>query len=378
MKIRRIRVYKALVAVLMMTFSLLFLQCCGNPNNPIISDSVEPYTVLSITPTYSFPNNVAISNGKLYLAQNFPEVLIYDFSNTGTLTLIDTLIDDVEDPVHFIGVAEDMNILFVNYKSNTRAYWLDELLFTNFEFGSSKVRDLLAVSRTDTVVSEYDNDYHSADVAMLLTADSDAEDAFAKDYIFYDSLEYNDSTRYDFRHVRQAVGLHYSGQAPLGLAFASGYDTLVVGLADFGVGVADMSNTLGQSDHGDWIGFADTPGEATHLKAEGGYAYVADGIAGLAIVDISDLLAPEYVTSWRIDGLDHAVDIAIHGNALALLDQFDGVYLLNISDPENPVHVGEYLVREPTSVTFSDEGFLVITSHGEGLTILELISPEFL
>ena len=71
----------------------------------------------------------------------------------------------------------------------------------------------------------------------------------------------------------------------------------------------------------------------------GNYAYVADSFNGLAIVNISNPTAPALAGSY--DTVGHVEDVAIVGNYAYVADGI-GLVILNISDPTTPTLAGSY------------------------------------
>jgi hypothetical protein len=161
----------------------------------------------------------------------------------------------------------------------------------------------------------------------------------------------------------------------VGLAYFNGFDTLAVGFADLGVGVVDLSiPNPGVVLSGEILSVVDTPGEVTKLAVLGDYIYAADGYAGLAIVDAGNPTNLEVVYSWKTEGLDYCEGIAVNDDFLVLMDKYDGVYILSMANPTIPEYLGQFEIREPTSIQFDGE-YLMITSKYEGLTVLELLYP---
>lgn len=382
---RSARIHAATLPAGLFLAAAILVTGCGKPNTgvtPAPQDSV--FTVIGQFRTQTFAQDVALVDDRLFIAENYSYTGVYDFSDPTSVSPVDTLVEPTFQPAKFISIEPETNLIFVNYRSDTRAYRLDELTYANLQFGSSRVRDMLTCTRYDTVAPQYDPSTLTYTlVTQVILADEDNSDAFSKDYIFPDSI-YNeglDTTFYMFTTTRENVGLSYQGQSPIGLAFYQGPDTIAVGLADFGVGIGNLSDAV--PFPGEWLDVVDTPGEASHLVVEGDYIYAADGFAGLAIIDAEDPHALEYAGGWVTSGLDHGVSIAVYEDKLALMDQYDGIYLLRIIDPNGQAFNGEYVeymglyaVREPTSVTFTDDGLMLVTSKGEGLTVLELKYPD--
>jgi len=84
-----------------------------------------------------------------------------------------------------------------------------------------------------------------------------------------------------------------------------------------------------------------TPGEARSVSVSGDYAYVADGSAGLSIVDISDVPETGSVLTYTKAGsftneVDFSYNVFIDGATLYLASGESGLNRLNVSDPVNP------------------------------------------
>ena len=85
--------------------------------------------------------------------------------------------------------------------------------------------------------------------------------------------------------------------------------------------------------------YRDTNGGAIGVTVSGNYAYVADKLSGLAIIDISDPTNPGTpVYRDTNDGYSYygAVGVAISGNYAYVADEESGLAIIDISDPTNP------------------------------------------
>jgi hypothetical protein len=70
-----------------------------------------------------------------------------------------------------------------------------------------------------------------------------------------------------------------------------------------------------------------------------GYAYVADWVGGLRVVDVSDPAAPVELGSY---GTQHAWSVAVQGNYAYVADTYDGLRVVDVSDPAAPIEAGFY------------------------------------
>ncbi|MCP3974392.1 MAG: PKD domain-containing protein [bacterium] len=89
------------------------------------------------------------------------------------------------------------------------------------------------------------------------------------------------------------------------------------------------------------IGDVATPGTAEGVIVPAGradIAYVADGEAGLQVVDITDPLNPFIVGT--VDTPGYAVDIALLGNTVFVADSGEGVQAIDVSTPSSPAIIG--------------------------------------
>jgi hypothetical protein len=118
-------------------------------------------------------------------------------------------------------------------------------------------------------------------------------------------------------------------------------------------------------------GFYNTPGQARGVAIAGDYACVADGNAGLRIIDISAPGSPLEVSAFDTAG--YAESVAILGSDVALLADGDaGIVLVDFTVPTGPVEVGYYETPGWASDIAELAGHAYVTDAGWGLTILQL------
>ncbi|MBN9693481.1 MAG: Ig-like domain-containing protein [Verrucomicrobia bacterium] len=109
-----------------------------------------------------------------------------------------------------------------------------------------------------------------------------------------------------------------------------------------GDGVKDLTEIRNQSNPLDGqpavtgvVASLDTPGNATDLVSVGSRVYLADGSAGVAVVDVSNPLSPVLVRQADTPGVARA--IAAEGDIVAVADGPQGLAVLNIANSANPV-----------------------------------------
>ncbi|MBU0508381.1 hypothetical protein KKH27_06045 [bacterium] len=115
------------------------------------------------------------------------------------------------------------------------------------------------------------------------------------------------------------------------------------------------------------LGSVDTPGLAYDCAWYGNYVIVADQVQ-MVVVDASDLMNPRIVGQLRISKADRLRGVAMDGHFACLMDIYDGVYVVDVSNPTAPLFAQEIELFDPTSVA-AGNGRLYVTDPGNGLLI---------
>ncbi len=137
-------------------------------------------------------------------------------------------------------------------------------------------------------------------------------------------------------------------------------------------------------------GFYDTPGTALDLAVVGNRAYVADGDAGLHILDISNPAAPALLGTYP----GQARKVAVAGNYAYVVQRGTwsgeqwvggGLRILDVSDPTTPQEVGFFANAHPPMESVTVAGnYAYVTELGStsaepeaggGLRILDVSDP---
>lgn len=102
----------------------------------------------------------------------------------------------------------------------------------------------------------------------------------------------------------------------------------------------------------------------------GDYAYIANGVNGLLIVDISTPSNPTQIGLYNTPGL--ARGISILNNYIYLSDQ-DTIEIFDISTPSNPILVGSLPIGAYR--TFIQDNYLYAVGGFSGLNIVDISTP---
>ncbi len=88
------------------------------------------------------------------------------------------------------------------------------------------------------------------------------------------------------------------------------------------------------------IGHYDTPGSAKGVFVSGNYAFVADGLYGVRIIDVSDPTNPVEISYYDSPGIAHKVFVV--SNLLFVADGPEGLRIVDITNPLSPVEISHY------------------------------------
>ncbi len=85
------------------------------------------------------------------------------------------------------------------------------------------------------------------------------------------------------------------------------------------------------------VGHIDTPGNATDVLVDGGFAFVADGSSGIHVIDIRDPANPSILGTYDTPG--NARRLKLQGRTLFVADGTGGVQVLDITDASHPTFI---------------------------------------
>ena len=152
-----------------------------------------------------------------------------------------------------------------------------------------------------------------------------------------------------------------------GVAVSGSYAFVATGVT--GLQVVDVSDLSSPR----LVGAVDTPGNANDVRVVGSYAYVADGPAGLAVVDISNPQAPRLVGAEPVVG--RATDLVIVAGKAYVADE-SGLSLVDVSNPQHPRFLGA--VATPGRARGVDvvDNLAVVAASSAGVFVIDVSDPQ--
>ncbi len=116
----------------------------------------------------------------------------------------------------------------------------------------------------------------------------------------------------------------------------------------------------------------ETGSDARGVVVQGSHAYVADGHAGLQIIDITNPASPEIVGS--IDTPDWAYHLAVSDGYVYLTDWDAGLQVIDVADPGNPVIVAALALAGPAGgIVLSGQSR--IADWDVGMQVIDVANP---
>lgn len=109
---------------------------------------------------------------------------------------------------------------------------------------------------------------------------------------------------------------------------------ILIVIAISGIGKLNAQNIY-------YMGAYPTPDGSSDVFIENNYAYIAEGMAGMRIVDITDPANPELVGTFVVP-ISPCNRVKIQGNYAYLAENYPGFQIVDITDPTNPVSIGSY------------------------------------
>ncbi|MHA1910936.1 MAG: LVIVD repeat-containing protein, partial [Candidatus Kariarchaeaceae archaeon] len=118
--------------------------------------------------------------------------------------------------------------------------------------------------------------------------------------------------------------------------------------------------------------YENTNSLSNDVFVSGDFAFVADDISGLAIIDISD---PTNPGSPVYENTEHAFGVYVVGDYAYIADAGWGLVVIDISDPTDPVTVATEDTTSISTDIYVDGNFAYLAAGASGLAIIDVSDP---
>ena len=116
------------------------------------------------------------------------------------------------------------------------------------------------------------------------------------------------------------------------------------------------------------------PDLISDIVISGIYAFVADGNAGLRIIDISDPADPKEISSYT-DFSHKAYYVAVNGNYAYVLT-YNILYVINITNPSTPQKVSKLELNYYIYGMAAQGNYVYLAAGAKGIGIISVVDPE--
>ena len=131
-------------------------------------------------------------------------------------------------------------------------------------------------------------------------------------------------------------------------------------------------NVTARADSPQRVAAYDTPGNSVALQLVGDVAYIADGMAGLHMVDISEPLQPVEIGTWTLPGALMGLTIV---EDKAYLAAGDSLHIVDVTDPTAPVPLGSVSGLGATYDVAVEGTVAVVTDQTMGAHVVDIADP---
>ncbi len=115
-------------------------------------------------------------------------------------------------------------------------------------------------------------------------------------------------------------------------------------------------------------GWVDTPGNAQGITLGGDHAFIADGREGLHVMRIVDPENPVSVARLHLDGF--CVDVKYRDQKVFLAARDGGVHIVDVSNPARPQLIGTVITSFATGLSLCNSGVVAVSDRDMGLVLL--------
>jgi len=133
-----------------------------------------------------------------------------------------------------------------------------------------------------------------------------------------------------------------------------------------GLHIFDISNPSNPL----WINWVDTPGQAKGVAVSGGYAYVADGWGELQIIDMDPMDSAHIVKTVDTPGIAYAV--AVSGGYAYEVGWASELEIIDIDPPESAYVVKTVAIPTPGYGVAISGGYAYVANGSKGLQIIDI------
>ena len=139
-------------------------------------------------------------------------------------------------------------------------------------------------------------------------------------------------------------------------------------------GIGDVCDEPSQQPNPTIVGSIDTSNWAEGVYVSGSYAYVANTVSGLQVIDISNPQSPAIVGSS--DTPDWASSVHVSGSYAYVADNYSGLQVIDISNPQSPTIVGSVDTPGTSYGVYVSDPYVYMADSWSGLQVIDISNPQ--
>jgi hypothetical protein len=237
-----------------------------------------------------------------------------------------------------------------------------------YEFGSAGVR-ILDVTDKAKLVADKQWAYTEADANSIALFPEDTSLYITSDQAGMKKIDASDKANMhsiaSFDTPADAVAIDVLGSYAYVLDNTIGNTPEKEGLRIFEISIPNPQSMLFYL-----TGYCATPGEATDVFVSGGYAYVADGLEGLEVIDIQNKNSPAIVGHADTQGF--AAGIYVRNNLAYVAESDQGLSIIDVTNPVNAMISATLDTAGNAYAVFVSGDYAYIADGGNGLVIMDV------
>jgi hypothetical protein len=342
------RLFKTFVALCIPAAALFLLSGCDKANEPDVPQ--HPYHLINSMMTDGTAEDVKVGGNYVAVANGTFGAFVLDKNRLDSLHVLLNYVTGTSGArVHFVAIdtvhsymavyRDPADQMHYSVFDITQAGTSNQEVHFNTNF-SSNVNEFNVTTTRDTVIW-WATDFTASDRHLATEGMYRADSASA--WQFFNSC----SEHQPLHGIPRGFGVRSDGM-------------IAVANDDAGIFIDDSRTCL---RHGE----VDFSGVAYGCAWYGNYVVVAADYLTI-IVDATDIDHPQVVASLTIPTADRLRKVVVDGTLACVLDEYDGVYVIDISNPRNPQYVQLLNFYDGTAVA-ADNGKLFCTAGGLGLLI---------
>jgi hypothetical protein len=332
-----------------LAFAALTINGCDEPNEPDLPKL--PFRLIAVHPVGTVPRDVDASGNHVAVATNGSGTFVLDMTDAAhpdTLFVYDDIPQDVQCTTTRIDVLHHYVMVRTSASTN---------------FGQMPLFDYTKSTLDSAYVTQVAGNGYFSDYVVKAHEDSI--------YFWGGDVGGGDLSVTVFGLCRSGSGVPWSFCPQNGAVFSPAHSTLngfdvsesnvlAVAVGQYGVHLHNGTSRQPITDF-------HTPGIAEDCAWKGNYLFVADRYH-LTVVDASTPSEPQVIATLTIPSADRLTSVALSGDYACMMDDNDGIYIADVSNPHDPKYVQKFDLTEAAAIAVAGDRLYAI-DESDGLLV---------